>query len=142
MTAPERQTLELREEVLTVEKQRDVYAQVTLRRERRVRTEVVQLELVSEVLVIAAQPGGPAVMVDGTLLQAGETRELVLYEERALPGKDVVVTQEVHVRKAAQTEWHTEDVELAYEELVVERSPQRTSQDQDGTQHQPDSSPG
>ncbi|GHF65888.1 stress response protein YsnF [Deinococcus metalli] len=121
--APERQLIELREEVLNVEKRREVYAHATVRRERRVRTEVVQLELVTEVLVITAAPGGPAVLVDGAALAPGETREIVLYRETALPGKEVVVTQEVHLGKDRHIRPYTADVELAYEELVVNQLP-------------------
>lgn len=122
VAAPERQIIELREEVLTVEKQREVYAQATVQRERRVRTEVVHLELVTEVLVITAQPGGPAVMVDGVPLAPGDTREIVLYQETAQPSKGIVVTQEVHLVKERIVEQHTADIELAYEELVVNQT--------------------
>lgn len=115
----ERQIIELREEVLTIEKEREVYAHATVRRERRVREETVRLELVTEVLVITAQPGGPAVLLDGVPLAPGETRELVLYQERARPEKEVVVTQEVHLVKRREVEVTSVQVELAYEELVV-----------------------
>lgn len=117
--APLRQIIELREERLTVDKERTVYAQATLRRERRVREETVRLELVTEVLSITAQPGGPGVRVDGVLLAPGETREVVLYQERAQPGREVVVTQEVSVTTQREIEVTTIPFELAYEELVV-----------------------
>ncbi|WP_295819118.1 DUF2382 domain-containing protein [uncultured Deinococcus sp.] len=116
---PPRQIIELREERLTVEKRRAVYAQATVSRERRVREETVRLELVTEVLVITAHAGAPGVQVDGVALAPGETREIVLYQERALPGKDVVVTQEVTLTTQRDIQVTMTPVELAYEELVV-----------------------
>lgn len=129
----ERQIIELREEVLSVRKERGVYAQATVQRERRVRQETVQVELVTEVLVITAQPGGPALMVDGEPLAPGESRELILYQEHARPGKEVVVTQEVHLVKQREVGTSTVSIELAYEELVVNQLPVQGDNDERST---------
>jgi stress response protein YsnF len=115
--------LELREEVLVVEKRRERVASVEVRRERRVREETVRVELVTEVLVITAKKGGPSVLLDGLPLSPGESREVIIYQETADLGKQVLVTQEVVVFKDRHVQESSQPFELAYEEVVVTRTP-------------------
>ena len=112
-------TLELREEQLTITKRREVTGHVDVRRERRVRTETVTIELVTEVLVLSVRAGAGTVMVDGLPLEPGTVRELELYREEAIPGKEVVVTQDIDLVRERVVETTTQQIELAYEELVV-----------------------
>ncbi|MFC3834136.1 DUF2382 domain-containing protein [Deinococcus rufus] len=112
-------TLELREEQLTITKRREVTGHVDVRRERRVRTETVTVELVTEVLVLRVRAGGGTVMVDGLPLLPGTVRELELFREEAIPGKTVVVTQDIDVFRDRVVETTTRTIDLAYEELVV-----------------------
>lgn len=112
-------TLELREERLTISRRRELSGQVEVRRERRVRTETVTIDLVSEVLVLSVKAGAGTVMVDGLPLEPGTVRELELYREEAVPGKEVVVTQDIDLVRERVVETTTQQIELAYEELVV-----------------------
>ncbi|WP_309572866.1 DUF2382 domain-containing protein [Deinococcus sp.] len=120
-------TLELREEVLKIEKRRELIGQVEVRRERRVRSETVTVELVTEVLILSVKAGSGAVMIDGTALPAGTVHEVELYREEATPGKQVVVTQDVDILKERLVETTSQVVELAYEELVVNEIPTNRS---------------
>ncbi|WP_295813815.1 DUF2382 domain-containing protein [uncultured Deinococcus sp.] len=112
-------TLELREERLTISRRRELSGQVEVRRERRVRTETVTIDLVSEVLVLSVKAGAGTVMVDGLPLEPGTVRELELYREEAVPGKEVVVTQDIDLVRERVVQTTTQQIELAYEELVV-----------------------
>lgn len=112
-------TLELREEQLTITRRRELTGHVEVRRERRVRTETVTIELVTEVLVLSVRAGAGTVMVDGLPLEPGTVRELELYREEAIPGKEVVVTQDIDLVRERVVETTTQQIELAYEELVV-----------------------
>ena len=113
--------LELREERALVEREQVSAGSVTVRRDLRVRTETVVVELRREVLVIETRPGGPAVYFGEELLYPGESRELVLYDEQAVITKVPFVTEEVHIGKRSVTESHESSVDLNYEVLVVEQ---------------------
>lgn len=115
-------SIELREEILDVQKVRERVGSVEVRRERRTREETVQVELVTEVLTITTAPGGPSVLVDGLVLSPGEVREVVVYDERPQLGKEIVVSQVVDIAKDVRVERRTDTIELAYEELVVDRT--------------------
>lgn len=112
-------TIELREERLFVNKQREVAGSLNLSREVRRETVQVPVELVTEVLVIEHQSGDHAVMLDGELIQPGQKREIVVYREDAIVDKRVVVSEIVNIGKRVVTETRTFDATLAREELVV-----------------------
>jgi uncharacterized protein (TIGR02271 family) len=118
-------TLELREERAEVQRERVQAGQVTVRREVQTRTETVTTELKREVLIIETRPGGPAVYLDDVLLPAGETREIVLYDERVSVTTTPYVREEVRVGKRAFTEEHHAEVTLRREVLVVDDQPDR-----------------
>ena len=113
--------LELREERAQIEREQVSAGSVTVRRDLKVRTETVVVELRREVLVIETRPGGPAVYFGEELLHPGESRELVLYDEQAVITKVAFVTEEVHVGKRSVTESRRSSVDLNYEVLVVEQ---------------------
>lgn len=113
--------LELREERALVEREQVSAGSVSVRRELKVRTETVVVELRREVMVIETRPGGPAVYFGEELLQPGESRELVLYDEQAVITKVPFVTEEVHIGKRSVTVSHQSSVDLNYEVLVVEQ---------------------
>lgn len=117
-------TIELREERVTVEKEREVAGRVSFTRELRRETVQVPVELVTEVLVIEHQAGDGAgnegmILLDGTPLAPGERRELLVYREEAQVEKRVVVREQVRISKRQVVEPRTFDVTLAREELVV-----------------------
>ncbi|MGY2894762.1 YsnF/AvaK domain-containing protein [Deinococcus sp. UYEF24] len=114
--------LELREEVLEVTKEQIQTRQVSFRREVKVRTETVTTELRRETLIIEVGPGQGEVFFNGEQLRAGESREVVLYEEQVVLNKVPYVTEEVRIGKQVVTETHQQQVELQYEVLVTEHS--------------------
>jgi len=114
--------LELREEMLQISKEQVHTGQVQFRREVKTRIETVTTELKRETLVIEIRPGSGEVFFNGELLKAGETKEVLLYDEHAVVDKLPYVTEEVHIGKQVITEQHQQQVELHYEVLVTEHS--------------------
>lgn len=115
-------TLELREEVPEVNISREHLGQVRVRRERRVREETVTIDLVTEVLVIETVSGNPHVRMFDVDLPVGETMEIEIYREDAEIGKKVVKSEEVRIFKEKQVDHLSVPIELAREELVVEKN--------------------
>ena len=113
-------TLELREEVLEIVKERVRTGQVSFQREVQIRTETVTTELRRETLVIEVGTGAAEVYFGGELLPAGETREVLLYDEQTVVSKVPYVTEEVRIGKQTVTEQQHHEVELKYEVLFVD----------------------
>ncbi len=116
--------IELREERLIIEKEREVAGSVAFTREVRRETVQMPVELVTEVLIIehlgtGAADGGHTITLDGTPLAPGERRELLVYREEARIEKRVVVREQVSIGKRQVIETRTFDATLAREELVV-----------------------
>ncbi|MGY2895641.1 YsnF/AvaK domain-containing protein [Deinococcus sp. UYEF24] len=120
-------TLELREEVLSVIKEQVQTGQVSFSRKVETRTETVTTELRRETLIITLRPGSAQVYLGDDLLQPGETREVLLYDEQATLTKTPMVTEEVHISKRVVTEHQQQQVDLQYEVLVVEEQGALTS---------------
>ncbi len=117
--------IELREERLIVEKEREVAGSVAIAREVRRETVQIPVELVTEVLIIehlgsGTGEGGHLITLDGTPLAPGERRELLVYREEARVEKRVVVREQVNIGKRQVVETRTFDATLAREELVVD----------------------
>ncbi len=117
-------TIELREERLIVEKEREVAGRVSFTRELRRETVQVPVELVTEVLVIEHLADGPAgneavILLDDTPLAPGERRELLVYREEAHIEKRVVVREQVQISKRQVVETRRFEATLGREELVV-----------------------
>lgn len=131
-------TFRLLEEVPEVAVRREALGAVTVRREVETRTETVQVELVTETLVItrsaeaagvvveggATPPVGkaepPRIEVDGQPLEPGAETRVVFYREEADVRKLAVVREQVSVRKNVVRERHEIPVELGREVLRVE----------------------
>ncbi|WP_407569773.1 YsnF/AvaK domain-containing protein [Deinococcus altitudinis] len=113
--------LELREELPLVVRESVLAGQVTVHREVLTRTETVVMELTRETLRIEVGAGQAAVYLGDELLLPGESREVLLYDEKVVVGKQAYVTQEVRVGKRTVTERAEYPLELQYEELVVNR---------------------
>jgi uncharacterized protein (TIGR02271 family) len=113
-------TLELREEVLEVTRERAQSGQVSFHREVKTRTETITTELRRETLVITVKPGTAEVYLGEELLQPGETREVLLYDEQTVVSKVPFVTEELRIGKKTVTEQQQHSVELQYEVLVVD----------------------
>ena len=112
--------VQLLEERAQVEVQRVQTGQVQVRKVIRERQETVPVTLTSEYLEIVVSPEAAGrVMMDGQVLEAGRTYEVLLTEERAQVSKQVFALSEVTVRKEVQTSTHQETVTLRREELEV-----------------------
>lgn len=116
-------TLELREEMVEVRRERSLRGQVTVRREVQTRLETVTTELRREVLHLEVHAGGPAVYIGDDLLQPGESREVLLYDEQTVVSTAPFVVEEVRIGKRSVLETQQMPVELRYEVLVVESRP-------------------
>jgi uncharacterized protein (TIGR02271 family) len=115
--------LQLREEVVHIEREQTPAGQVSFRREVRTRTETVTTELRREVLIIETRPGGPAVFLQDEELQPGETREVVLYDEQTVVSKVPLITEEVHIGRRTVVSQEQHEIELHYEVLAVDEQP-------------------
>ncbi|WP_424952719.1 YsnF/AvaK domain-containing protein [Deinococcus sp.] len=116
-------TIELREEVLSLVKGQLQTGQVSFNRKVETRTETVTTELRRETLVITVRPGTAQVYLGEELLQPGEAREVLLYDESATVVKTPMVTEEVHIGKRVVTEQRRQQIDLQYEVLVVDEHP-------------------
>lgn len=114
--------LELREELPVIVRESVLAGQVTVHREVLTRTETVVMELTRETLRIEVGVGQAAVYLGDELIRPGESREVLLYDERVVVSKQPYVTQEVRVSKRTVTERAEYPLELQYEELVVNRT--------------------
>ncbi|AAF10891.1 YsnF/AvaK domain-containing protein [Deinococcus radiodurans] len=138
--------LQLLEERATVQVERQGIGQVQVRKVVRERQEMVPVTLTTEVLEIVVTPaaqgtgaqnvgdtqtaaasaagttgngGVSQVLIDGKPLEAGQTYEIPLTEERVQVMRQVVPLSEVVVRRQAQATTHEETVTLRREELEV-----------------------
>ena len=114
--------LELREELPVILKESVLAGQVSIQREVLTRTETVVMELTRETLHITVGAGQAAVYLGDELIQPGESREVLLYDEQVVVSKQAYVTQEVRVSKRTVTERAEYPLELQYEQLVVDRT--------------------
>lgn len=138
--------LQLLEERASVQVERQGIGQVQVRKVVRERQEMVPVTLTTEVLEIVVTPaaqgtgaqnvgdtqvaaastagatgngGVSQVLIDGKPLEAGQTYEIPLTEERVQVVRQVVPLSEVVVRRQAQATTHEETVTLRREELEV-----------------------
>lgn len=113
------QTLELREERLRVEKEREQAGEVRLGKRVEERTEQVDVPLREERVVIERHSGSGQA-VGGEIRDTGEEIEVPVMKERAEVEKDTVVAEEVGVRKEAVERTEQVQANLRREELEVE----------------------
>lgn len=112
-------TLELREERLRVEKEREQAGEVRLGKRVTEQTEQVEVPLREERVVIERHPGtGRA--VDGEIGDTDREIDVPVMKERATVEKETVVTEEVGVRKEATERTEPVRETLRREELVVD----------------------
>jgi len=113
--------LQLREERLRLETVSEQVGAVRLTRRVIERVETVEVPLREERVVIEVLPnGGGKVHFEGQDLNEGDVIEVVVYEERVNVEKQIVVNEDVRIRKEMVE--HTERVEetLRKEELIVD----------------------
>jgi len=112
--------LQLREEKLRITME-EVQAGVVLVHRRVVeRTEMVEVPVREEQLVLEVRPGSGTVRVGDRDLHEGETIEVPLMRERVIITKEPVVTDEIVIRKELFRRVETVQETLRTEELVVD----------------------
>jgi uncharacterized protein (TIGR02271 family) len=112
--------LQLREERVQVATEPVEVGRVRLSKRVREWTETLEVPLRREDLVLEVLPGSGVVRIDGRDLQPGEVVELPLIQERATAVKEMVVSEDVHVRTVSTEVAERIPVTLQREELVVE----------------------
>jgi uncharacterized protein (TIGR02271 family) len=114
--------LELQEERLRIERESRTAGTVRIGKKVIERVETVSVPLREEIIVIECVSGGGTVMVGDRELREGETFELTVLKEQVNVSKEVIVYEDVTIRKEQVT--HTERVRetLRREDLVVDHS--------------------
>lgn len=112
--------LVLYEERARVDVVREAQGAVTVRKVVTEREEMIPVTLRRECLEIVVQPGAGCVRLDGKDLEAGQTYQVELSNERATVQKEVVATSEVSFEKRAVTEEVRQTVTLRREVLDVQ----------------------
>jgi uncharacterized protein (TIGR02271 family) len=130
----------LQEERLRIERESHTAGTVRIGKKVIERVETVSVPLREEIIVIECVSGGGTVMVGDRELREGETFELTVLKEQVNVSKEVVVYEDVTVRKEQVT--HTERVRetLRREDLVVDHSGDLSVTD-DSLQATPPSAP-
>jgi uncharacterized protein (TIGR02271 family) len=113
------QTLELREERLRVDKEREQAGEVRLGKQVVEETQSVEVPLREERVVIERHAGSGEA-VGGEIGDTGEEIEVPVMKERAEVEKETVVAEEVGVRKEAVERTEQVQATLRREELEVE----------------------
>lgn len=118
--------LELQEERLRIERESRTAGTVRIGKKVIERVETVSVPLREEIIVIECISGNGTVMVGDRELREGETFELTVLKEEINVSKDVVVYEDVTIRKEQVT--HTERVReiLRREDLVVDHTGELT----------------
>jgi uncharacterized protein (TIGR02271 family) len=121
---PNEQTyhLELQEERLRIERESRTAGTVRIGKKVIERIETVSVPLREEIIVIECVSGSGTVMVGDRTLREGETFELTVLKEQVNVSKDVVVYEDITIRKEQVT--HTERIRetLRREDLVVDHT--------------------
>lgn len=114
--------LQLKAEQLHVTKRPEQVGAVRISKRVVEHTETITVPVREERLLIECLPGSGKVMIGDRELREGESMELTLIRERVTVGKDVVVSEDVAVRK--ETVEFDEQVQetVRKEELVVDRT--------------------
>jgi uncharacterized protein (TIGR02271 family) len=114
--------LELQEERLRIEREPHTAGTVRIGKKVIERVETVSVPLREEIIVIECVSGSGTVTVGDRELREGETFELTVLKEKVNVSKDVVVYEDVTIRKEQVS--HTERIRetLRREDLVVDHS--------------------
>lgn len=114
-------SLQLREELLTVSVEPQQAGIVRLTRSVTERVETIEVPVREERLVIDLAPGsGGRIMVGDRELHEGESIEILLNEERVIVNKELVVREEVALRTEVFERTEVVQETLRREELVVD----------------------
>lgn len=109
----------LHEERARVDVVREQAGAVSIRKVLVERTETIPVTLTREVLEITVKAGTGKVLLDGKVLEPGQTYEVLVQDERAMVQKEIYAVSDVTLHKQVQQTTHTEQVTLRREELEV-----------------------
>jgi len=113
--------LQLKEERLNVTTEPVQVGAVRVSKRIAERLETVTVPVREERLIVEVMPGSGRVRIGERELQEGETLEVLLFEERAVAGKEVVISEDVVVRKDVVERQEEVRETVRREELVVDQ---------------------
>ena len=113
--------LQLKEERLNVTTEPVQVGAVRVSKRIAERLETVTVPVREERLIIEVMPGSSRVRIGERELQEGETLEVLLFEERAVAGKEVVISEDVVVRKDVVERQEEVRETVRREELAVDQ---------------------
>jgi len=120
--AEETPTLPVIEENLTIEKRPVTTGKVVVRTRTSLEEVVVRESLTTEVLGVTRVPIGRVVESAPEVRQDGDVTVVPVLEERLVITKELVLREEIHIRRRVSAEQVSMPVTLRKQEVTVERN--------------------
>lgn len=124
---PERQVpivVPLYAEELSVTKRRLVTRRTRVSRVTREREENVEQPLIRELVEIERRPVGKSVASMPSVRQEGDTIIIPVVEERVVIERQLILKEEIRVRRIRKTTMHRERVAVRRQEVTIARLPE------------------
>ena len=134
-SAPPGYRLQLREERLRIATEPQQAGAVRVTKRAIEHTETVSVPVREERVVIEVMPGAGAVRVGDRELREGEALEVPLREERVVVDTEVVLSEDVTIRKEVIEHAEPVSATLLKEELVVDEQGEVTVESRDADSH-------
>lgn len=119
----ERKVVPLAEEQLKVDRRQVESGRVTVTTKIGVRQENVDVELTSDQIEVRRIPVGREVDGPVEVREEGDVTIIPVLEEVLVVRKKLILREEVHVRRRSSRRRETHQVDVRYEEPVIERFP-------------------
>jgi uncharacterized protein (TIGR02271 family) len=131
--APDSATLPLLAEELSVSKETVETGRVRVATRTREREALIDEDLARERVEIETVPIGSRIDAVPEARQEGDTTIIPIVEEVLVVERQLVLKEEVRIRRVRTTEHHKETVKLRYQEAVVTRHPGDTGKSDTGS---------
>src|SRR5215471_10321183 len=131
--APDSATLPLAAEELSVSKETVETGRVRVATRTREREALIDEDLARERVEIETVPIGSRIDAVPEARQEGDTTIIPIVEEVLVVERQLVLKEEVRIRRVRTTEHHKETVKLRYQEAVVTRQPGDTGKSDTGS---------
>jgi len=131
--APESAALPLLAEELSVSKETVETGRVRVATRTREREALIDEDLARERVEIETVPIGSRIDAVPEARQEGDTTIIPIVEEVLVVERQLVLKEEVRIRRVRTTEHHKETVKLRYQEAVVTRQPGDTGKSDTGS---------
>ena len=117
----ERKVVPLAEEQLKVDRRQVESGRVAVTTKTKVRQEDVDVELTSDEVEVRRVPVGREVEGPVEVREEGDVTIIPVLEEVLVVRKQLILREEVHVRRRSSRRRETHQVDVRYEEPVIER---------------------